>query len=218
MSEQLNIYQKLIEVRKAVPYLKKESEGGQYKYTGSSQVLGSIKSKMDELGLLLIPGITNHVLHESPIEYKDKEGHITKRTTTYFTELEMTMTWINAEKPDEKIERTWYAQGVDIAGEKGVGKALTYGEKYFILKFFNIPTDQMDADAFQKKYDEDDKKAELLRTNTIAAIKSEWMKKGFQANKINQQTQKLYQNNLIELSVDQAEEFLDKLKEGEKSA
>ena len=31
---------------------------------------------------------------------------------------------------------------VDIAGEKGVGKALTYGKKYFLLKFFNIATDK----------------------------------------------------------------------------
>ena len=36
-------------------------------------------------------------------------------------------------------------------GEKGVGKALTYAEKYFMLKFFNIPTDKDDPDSFQKK-------------------------------------------------------------------
>ena len=68
----------------------------------------------------------------------------------YFTELIMTMTWVNSDNPDKKIECPWYAQGVDTAGEKGVGKALTYGEKYFLLKFFNIATDDMDPDSFQK--------------------------------------------------------------------
>lgn len=147
----LNIYQKLIEVRKAVPYLKKEAEGKQYKYTGSSQVLASVRNKMDELGLLLIPRIISKELSESQIEFKDANGDVTKRTTTYFTELIMTMTWVNADKPDETIECPWYGQGVDIAGEKGVGKALTYAEKYFILKQFNIATDKDDPDAFQEK-------------------------------------------------------------------
>ena len=41
---------------------------------------------------------------------------------------------------------SFYGQGVDISGEKGVGKALTYAEKYFLLKFFNIPTDEADPD------------------------------------------------------------------------
>jgi hypothetical protein len=152
----MNIYQKLIEVRKEVPYLQKADSGAQYNYTGSSRVLAAVTAKMNELGLLLIPAVTGHKLNESTVEYieKDKYGNEKpKRTTTYFTELEMTMTWVNADNPEETIVSPWYAQGVDIAGEKGVGKALTYGEKYFMLKFFNIATDKDDPDAFQAKHD-----------------------------------------------------------------
>lgn len=151
----MNIYQKLIEVRKSVPYLQKEANGPQFKYVSSSQVLASCKAKMDELGLLLIPSISNHLVTGSVVEQKDKDGNVFKRTTTYFTELEMLMTWVNAEKPDETVSCTWYGQGVDIAGEKGVGKALTYAEKYFMLKFFNIPTDKDDPDSFQKNLNDD---------------------------------------------------------------
>lgn len=151
----MNIYQKLIEVRKVVPYLQKENSGGQYKYVSSSQVLANCKAKMDELGLLLIPQVASHKLSESAIELFDKDHNVTKRTITYFTELDVIMTWVNAEKPDETISCPWYGQGVDIAGEKGVGKALTYAEKYFMLKFFNIPTDKDDPDAFQKKLEDD---------------------------------------------------------------
>lgn len=151
----MNIYQKLVEVRKAVPYLQKSQQGQQYQYVGSSQVLAAVRAKMDELQLLLIPSITDKTLHLSAIEQFNKDSDKPfKRTTTYFTELEMKMTWVNAENPEEKIEIPWYAQGVDIAGEKGVGKALTYGEKYFLLKQFNISTDKDDPDAFQKKSEE----------------------------------------------------------------
>jgi hypothetical protein len=153
MSETMNIYQKLIEVRKVVPYLQKADKGEQYQYTGSSRVLAAVVDKLNELGLLLVPSVVGHTLHASPIEFKNESGNVTKRTTTYFTELEMTMTWVNAEKPDEQIVSSWYGQGVDIAGEKGVGKALTYAEKYFMLKFFNIATDKDDPDAFQAKHE-----------------------------------------------------------------
>lgn len=168
---ELNIYQKLVEVRKAVPYLRKEAQGKQYNYTGSSQVLASVRAKMDELGLLLIPSVINKELSESIIETFDSEGHVTKRTTTYFTELIMTMTWVNAEKPEETIECHWYGQGVDIAGEKGVGKALTYAEKYFILKQFNIATDKDDPDAFQEKA-ETYRRPDPITTAEIGTIKT----------------------------------------------
>lgn len=152
MSElKLNLYQKLIEIRKVVSYLKKDTEGSQYLYNPSSQVLMSVKDKMDEVGLLLIPAITDKRVNQSAIEYYDKDGRPTKRTITYFTELDMTMTWVNAENPEDKIVIPWYAQGVDIAGEKGVGKALTYAEKFFILKQFNIATNKDDPDSFQNK-------------------------------------------------------------------
>ncbi|MGN7287536.1 ERF family protein [Shouchella rhizosphaerae] len=151
----MNIYQKLVEVRKVVPYLQKSQQGQQYKYVGSSQVLSAVREKMDELQLLLIPSITDKTLHQSSIElFKEGSENPFKRTITYFTEIQMTMTWVNAENPEEKIEVPWYAQGVDIAGEKGVGKALTYGEKYFLLKQFNISTDEDDPDSFQGKVEQ----------------------------------------------------------------
>jgi hypothetical protein len=169
----VNIYQKLIEVRKATPYLQKEATGSQYKYVSTSQVLASLKAKMDELQLLLIPRVINHKVSESTVQYysldpdKRETEHVTKRTTTYFTELEMTMTWINAENPEETIECPWYGQGVDIAGEKGVGKALTYSEKYFMLKFFNIPTDKDDPDSFQEKHGDKPEAEKVVTTKKV---------------------------------------------------
>ncbi|WP_458732385.1 ERF family protein [Bacillus subtilis] len=149
----MNIYQKLIEVRKAVPYLKKEDRGGQYSYNSSSQVVAAIREKMDELSLLLIPRIIDKNVLTETVENKDQYGNIKKRTT-YFTELTMEYKWIDAENPEEEFIVPFYAQGVDIAGEKGVGKALTYAEKYYLLKQFNVPTDDMDPDQFQQKVEE----------------------------------------------------------------
>ena len=135
----MNIYQKLVEVRKSVPYIEKDSKGYQFKYTSSSQVLTKLRTAMDEHGLLLIPRVLEYNLHMKDDTRKE-----------YMTELSVEFTWVNADNPEEKIVCPWYGQGLDT-GEKGVGKALTYSEKYFLLKFFNIATDSSDPDAFQNK-------------------------------------------------------------------
>jgi len=138
----MNIYEKLNEIHKEVGYIQKGQQGKQYQYVGSSDVLAAVRQHMNEQNLILLPAIENATVKE----YETKTG-----TLQIFTELTMTMTWVNTEKPEEKVELPWYAQGMDLAGEKGVGKALTYGEKYFLLKFFNIATDKDDPDAFQDK-------------------------------------------------------------------
>ena len=162
----MNIYQKLLEVRKTVPYLQKTASGAQYKYTGSSQVLSSVREKLDELGLVLITRITDSKL--------TSEAN-SKGTTVNMTELTLEFTWVNTEKPEEAIVIPFYAQGVDLAGEKGVGKALTYGEKYFILKQFNIATDQDDPDAFQKKV-EQSKPPKLITEKQVGDLKTKALK------------------------------------------
>lgn len=202
----MNIYQKLIEVRKQVPYLQKESEGHQYKYTGSSQVLASVRKKLDELELLLIPKIVSTNILAETVESTDKYNN-PKKTTTYFTELTMVMTWVNAENPEETIECPWYAQGVDIAGEKGVGKALTYGEKYFMLKFFNIATDKDDPDAFQQKHE----LVAMITPEQIDTAKKLWLELGLSAADINKQTSKLYKKSLTQLTEELAKDFISKL-------
>jgi len=162
----MNIYQKLLEVRKTVPYLQKTASGTQYKYTGSSQVLSAVREKLDELGLVLITRITDSKL--------TSEAN-SKGTMVNMTELTLEFTWVNTEKPEEAIVIPFYAQGVDLAGEKGVGKALTYGEKYFILKQFNIATDQDDPDAFQKKV-EQSKPPKMITAKQVAELKTKCLK------------------------------------------
>ncbi len=166
---ELNIYQKLVEVRKSVPYLQKEAQGQQYSYVGSSQVLSAVRAKMDELGLLLTVKVIGHNVQSETVENKDKYDKL-KKTTTYFTELDLEFTWINADKPEETLSMPFYAQGVDIAGEKGVGKALTYGEKYFLLKTFNIATDKDDPDYFQEKA-ENYRKQEPITSKEVGELK-----------------------------------------------
>ena len=151
----LNVYQKLAYVRQKAPYIQKSKRGQQYSYVGSSDVLSALNTVINQVGLILKPEIVAHQVRESQDEVwkedKVKKEPVAKKRTTYFTELELMMTWINIHNPSEIVACSWYSQGVDIEGEKGVGKALTYAEKYFLLKFFNIATDDDDPDKYQKE-------------------------------------------------------------------
>jgi hypothetical protein len=141
MTTKLNLIQKLIEVRKAVPYLKKDNKGFQFQFVSSSQTLAALKGAMDEQGVLLVPSVTAYEIRD----------HTTKKGFhEYFTHLTLLFRWIDADNPADTLESQWCGQGLDDA-EKGIGKALTYAEKYFLLKFFNIPTDNDDPDSFQQK-------------------------------------------------------------------
>lgn len=137
----MNLHQKLVEVRKTVQFLKKENEGFQFSYVSSSQALGALRQGMDEQGVALIPSVL----------WTNLKDHVTKKGEhQYFTEIWMEFAWVNAEKPEDQLVCHWYSQGIDD-GEKGPGKAYTYAEKYFLLKFFNIATDKDDPDAQQEQ-------------------------------------------------------------------
>src|SRR5699024_10474530 len=50
-----------------------------------------------------------------------------------------------------RLEVPFYSVGQQDDVSKAHGTGLTYAERYFLMKFFNIPTDEDDADAKQKR-------------------------------------------------------------------
>ena len=150
MSDKLNIQQKLVEVRKSIHGFNKDTKGFGFDYVSGSQILRAIKGKMDELGVLLIPRVDYDTLHWEKHEYTTKKG---EKKLDFIITMKMKYTWVNAEDPQDKIEVDWVCIGQqtdDIA--KAVGTAMTYNERYFLLKFLGLPTDEDDADFNKEAY------------------------------------------------------------------
>lgn len=135
----MNLQEKLLQIQRGVDRMVKDAQNtsDKYSYVSSEQVLDTVRPLFNELGLLLIPEVSAAVLHE---------GATRSGTTRYMTELTVNFIWWDVDS-GERMSVPFYAQGVDLAGEKGVGKALTYAEKYFLLKFFHVPTSKDDPDA-----------------------------------------------------------------------
>lgn len=154
MAEQnkpLNLHMKLVEVRKSIDGFTKDQKGYNYSYISGTQVLAKIKQKMDELYLLLYPAINTQEFQGFP--YKDKFG---KDKHDFLVHGDMSYKWVNAEKPDEEIIIPWKYTGQQADISQAFGSGLTYSERYFLLKFFGVPTDDDDPD--KKTYDKQDNK------------------------------------------------------------
>ena len=131
-TKKLNIYQKLIEVRKSIGKFSRDVSGYGYKYASGTQVLSAIKKEMEDQGVLL----ETHLLY--PTIEKGSKGVIVSS--------QMKMIWINVDNPSDRSEVEWYMVGEQRDPSQAFGSGLTYSERYFIMKYFNVPTDEDDPD------------------------------------------------------------------------
>lgn len=149
MSEEikpLNLYQKIVQVRMIAEGFSKDKSSFNYSYVSGNQVLGKIKDKMNELNLLLFPStkVGEHHTHA----YKTSKG---KDALDFVVKGEMSYTWINGDNPSERETVTWAYYGQQDEISKAYGSALTYSERYYLLKSLGLPTDEDDPDAKQEK-------------------------------------------------------------------
>lgn len=139
----MSIYKKLHTIQSRVNGLGKDKSSNSYQYVTGAKVLGVIKPLMNELGLLLKQEVTS--ITNDRMDYKVGIGTPKeKEKSEILSKVMMKFTWIDTET-GEKDENLFGANGQND-WEKGLGSALTYAERYFLLKYFHIPTDEDDID------------------------------------------------------------------------
>ena len=153
-TEKLNLYQKLALIQSEVKGLGKDKAGNNYKYVTGSKVLEAIKPIMIKHGILLKQEVTS--IENVRQDYALKSG---SAKSEILSKVMMRFTWIDVDS-GEKDENLFGANGQND-WEKGLGSALTYAERYFLLKYFHINTDEDDIDNPERK-EEERKEAELL--------------------------------------------------------
>lgn len=156
MSEEktLNIYQKLLKIQKHVQGLAKDKQANSYRYVTGDKVLEYIKPLMNELGLILkqeVLSIENERQDYfiSYIQHPETKAWSGKPKSEINSKVMMKFTWVDCVTGD-KDENLFGANGQND-WDKGVGSALTYGERYFLLKYFHIATDEDDIDNPDRK-------------------------------------------------------------------
>jgi hypothetical protein len=143
----MKLYTKLLEIQKRIMGLGKDKTGNNYKYVTGDKVLGEIKPIMNEFGLLLKQEVLS--IENTRQDYSLKNGNLKSEINS---KVMMRFTWIDCET-GERDENLFGANGQND-WDKGLGSALTYAERYFLLKFFHIATDEDDIDNPDRKPDE----------------------------------------------------------------
>lgn len=133
------IYKKLLEIQKAVVGLAKDAKGNAGDYVTGNKILSIVRPMMDKLGLILIPEVVDSSFE--PQTYLTSKGE----KKEMFCRLKLQFTWVDTQSGDA-VTHQWASTGMN-GFDKGYGSALTYGERYYLLKLFHIATDKDDVDA-----------------------------------------------------------------------
>lgn len=124
-----------------------------YKAVSERDILDVVKPLEEKHGVYSYPAsrkVIESNLLESENAYTDAKGNTTvKKATTFMTRIETIYRFVNVDKPDEYIETTTFAEGIDTQ-DKGSGKAMTYADKYALMKVYKISTGA-DPDQAPKK-------------------------------------------------------------------
>ena len=140
----LNIHQRMLkatdEIGKVVKGLTVEAGGGKgYKAVGESDIIGAVKPVEIMNGIYSYP-VSRKIIESAIIEFGKYN------TKHQFMRVETLYRFVNIDNPSEYLEQISFADGLD-SGDKAPGKAMTYCDKYALMKAYKIETgDDLDED------------------------------------------------------------------------
>lgn len=148
----MNIYEKMAKATAEIETVAKNLQVGvgsaSYKAVGEADVLTAVKPIEEKYGIYSYPlkrELVESNAYTTTQEYKGE----TKEKLTIFMRLKTTYRFVNIEKPEEFIDIECFGDGVDTQ-DKAPGKAMTYADKYALMKAYKIRTGD-DPDQFASK-------------------------------------------------------------------
>ena len=165
MSEK-NIFQRMAAVTAALKTVGKNLEVGtgrsSYKAVAERDILDAVKPAEEANGVYSYP--SGRELIESRTIERDGANPI------YFTRYKTTYTFVNVDNPEDKIDMVTYSEGIDT-GDKGSGKAMTYGDKYALMKAYKISTgEDPDQEASPEETPKKETKADTINADQVGNL------------------------------------------------
>lgn len=146
----MNIYQKMQAITQEISAVAKNLNVGfgksQYKAVGEADVLAAVKPIEAKYGVYSYP-LERSIVDSGTLENIKSDGSISR---SQFLRVATTYRFVNMDNTDEYIDMVSYGDGVDTQ-DKAPGKAMTYSDKYSLLKAYKIITgDDPDQNASQE--------------------------------------------------------------------
>lgn len=171
-----NIYQRILNIQNELQTVAKNltvatSQTQSYKAVSEVDILNAVKPLEIKHGVCSMP--TDRQIIESSILETVKEFKGEKKTTRQLHMRVMTTyEFINVDDPNDRIQTITFADGID-SGDKASGKAMTYADKYALMKMYKIQTgEDIDAVASEELKGQTAKTEPMITTSQIEIIKS----------------------------------------------
>lgn len=162
----MNIYQKLAAITADMQTVAKNlsidtGNGKSYKAVSERDVLDAVKPLEAARGVYSYP-VNRETLESERLETETKYGV----KTSFYTRIKTVYRFVNMDDPADYIETVVFSVGLD-SGDKGDGKAMTYGDKYALLKAYKIstgddPDQQASVDTVYRKPSEEQERRRIL--------------------------------------------------------
>ena len=152
----MNIYQKMSAVTSELQTVAKNltvstGRNNSYKAVSERDIIDAVKPVEIKHGIYSYP-YDRQIIESQTLESESEyNGKITQKTT-FFSRIKTTYRFVNVENPDEYIDMVTFAEGIDPQ-DKGSGKAMTYADKYALMKAYKISTgDDPDQNASEETH------------------------------------------------------------------
>ncbi len=146
----MNIYEKMSAITTDLEVVAKNLSVGygknSYKAVGEADVLAAVKPLERKYKVYSYP-LSRKVIDTDILTNEKEYDGKTSVSKQLFVRIETVYRFVNIEEPTEYIDIVTYGDGVDPQ-DKAPGKAMTYGDKYALLKAYKIITGD-DPDQFK---------------------------------------------------------------------
>lgn len=191
-----NIYRKMLCVSSEISNVTKNLTVGTgknaYKAAGEPGVLSAVKPLEEKYGIYSFP-FSRKVIDSGELVSKSMwDGKETEKKQLYLR-IETVYRFVNVDNPEEFVDITTYGDGVD-SQDKATGKAMTYADKYALMKAYKIIT----GDDPDKDYSAplQDVKHKLISEKEKSVLVKMCEKKGLSPESV-------FKNGLDNITVDQ---------------
>lgn len=139
----MNIFQRIDAITAELAVVAKNltvqaSKTSSYKAVGERDIIDAVKPLEHKYGVVSYP-VRREILDDATLESEATYNGNTTKKTTFYIKIRTTYRFVNIDKPEEYIETETISDGID-SGDKGGGKAMTYGDKYALMKVYKIST------------------------------------------------------------------------------
>lgn len=157
---QMNLWQKLAKVRDIADVVAKNKSGYGYKYVSEDEILSKVKAGLSKYHVSIYPLLdqANFDIYDRTFTKKkyDKasQSWIDDPQMEWVVRGNLNYRIVNDDNPAEQEIIPWILAGSQADDAQAFGSALTYANRYFFLKFFNIATPDADPDEWKRKKQE----------------------------------------------------------------